>query len=76
MGAGRAGTCTLLGPEGPGAAPAAVRISVRVAGGAVWTLQAFVGPAGWLADRGFWPSVENYIVDASILDQPFRGLVT
>lgn len=69
MWVGRPGTCTLLGPEGPGAVSC-------FGGGCVWTLQAFVRPAGWLVDRGFWPSVENYIVDASILDQPFRGLVT
>jgi hypothetical protein len=57
VGAGRSGTCTLLGPEGPGAAPF----------GACWFLagphEAPVG-VGW----GCCSSVENYIVDASILD--------
>ena len=32
-GVGGLGACTLLGPEGPGAVPAAGRISVRVRGG-------------------------------------------
>ena len=64
------GACTLLGPEGPGAV--SLRFAFRCGcGGTVWTLQAFVGPAGWLVDRGFWPSVENYIVDASILEAAF-----
>ena len=55
------GACTLLGPEGPDA--------VVVFGS--WR-DGFFRPSlkpavcwwGW----GFWPSVENYIVDASILD--------
>ena len=60
------GACTLLGPEGPGASPDLCGLGV------VWTLQTFteddpVGCRVW----GFWPSVENYIVDASILEAAF-----
>jgi hypothetical protein len=55
------GACTLLGPEGPDD-PASF-------GG--WG-DGFFRPSprsalGWWV-WGFWPSVENYIVDASILD--------
>ena len=65
-GAGRSGTCTLLGPEGPGACPS------RSRGGCVWTLQAFIEAGTWCRRVwGFWPSVENYIVDASILEAAF-----
>ena len=57
---GRAGTCTLLGPEGPGAAKAAAEpldlfLSVGVAGGG----------------GGYRPYFENYTVDASIFEMTF-----
>jgi len=71
VGAGRSGTCTLLGPEGPDEPCAPV---FEGCGG-----DGFFRPSpkpALLVGWGFWPSVENYIVDASILDQPFRGLVT
>ena len=59
MGAGRAGTCTLLGPEGPDAAPV-----FGVAGFLQALADAHCGGRVW----GCCSSVENYIVDASILD--------
>jgi hypothetical protein len=61
VGAGRSGTCTLLGPEGPdNPAPSGAGVMVFLRPSPMMT----VGCRGW----GFWPSVENYIVDASILD--------
>ena len=68
VGAGMAGTCTLLGPEGPDN-PA------RVGGGDGFfrpSPMMTVGRRVW----GFWPSVENYIVDASILDSGLRSWIT
>ena len=68
IGAGGLGACTLLGPEGPDN-PA------RVGGGDGFfrpSPMMTVGCRGW----GFWPSVENYIVDASILDSGLRSWVT
>ena len=60
IGVGGLGACTLLGPEGPD--DPCLRVGVMV----------FLRPSprsasGWWV-WGFWPSVENYIVDASILD--------
>ena len=66
VGAGMVGTCTLLGPEGPDN-PA------RVGGGDGFfrpSPMMTVGRRVW----GFWPSVENYIVDASILDSTFSDV--
>ena len=58
---GANGTCTLLGPEGPGAAPAF---------GWVWwlTLWAPFGVSLWGDVWGYRPYFENYTVDASILE--------
>jgi hypothetical protein len=73
VGVGGAGACTLLGPEGPGAVLPRVRIfGCGVVVGRVWTLQAFIEAGTWCRRGwGFWPSVENYIVDASILEAAF-----
>jgi len=63
------GACTLLGPEGPDV-PA-------FRGGVMVFLQAFTEAslcAGGCG--GFWPSVENYIVDASILETALLGCFT
>lgn len=70
VGAGRSGTCTLLGPEGPDNFP-------RFWRGGDGFLQAFTLPMvliRWV--WGFWPSVENYIVDASILETGLRSCFT
>ena len=69
VGAGRSGTCTLLGPEGPDDPAPFSGVGVMVSSGLhrdrddrwVW---------------GFWPSVENYIVDASILETGLRSCFT
>ena len=60
MWSGEAGTCTLLGPEGPD--------NPALSGGGDGFLQTFTETGGCWWVWGFWPSVENYIVDASILD--------
>lgn len=61
---GGVGTCTLLGPEGPGAD----RVS-RMAGGGWWLflegLLRYRCSGGW---GGYRPYFENYTVDASIFD--------
>jgi hypothetical protein len=61
IGVGGLGACTLLGPEGPDD-------SAPFGCGGDGFSQAFTETSccwwGW----GFWPSVENYIVDASILE--------
>ena len=70
VGVGGVGACTLLGPEGPGAVPAAgsyLRVRGRGGGGLDSSGLHRDRPGGWWV-WGFWPSVENYIVDASILD--------
>ena len=60
VGVGMAGTCTLLGPEGPGAAKAAAE---------PLDLFLFAGAAG---RRGrYRPYFENYTVDASIFEMAF-----
>ena len=51
------GTCTLLGPEGPGRLPS---------GGGVEPLDPFLTPG--CVGEGYRPYFENYTVDASILD--------
>jgi hypothetical protein len=61
---GEAGTCTLLGPEGPDNSCASLWGGV---GGDGFS-QAFTDTGGCWWVWGFWPSVENYIVDASILE--------
>ena len=58
-GVGGLGACTLLGPEGPGAA---------LVGVCAGFLQAPMKLTVWLVGWGCCSSVENYIVDASILD--------
>lgn len=60
VGAGRSGTCTLLGPEGPD--------NPALRGGGDGFFRPSPKPAVAVWVWGFWPSVENYIVDASILD--------
>lgn len=61
-GVGGLGACTLLGPEGPDNSAPFLGVGVMVSSG----LHRY-RPVGWWV-WGFWPSVENYIVDASILD--------
>ena len=63
VGAGRVGACTLLGPEGPD------NSALRGGGDGFFRPSPMMtlGCRGW----GFWPSVENYIVDASILEAAF-----
>lgn len=63
MGVGGVGACTLLGPEGPDTAWCPSGCGVGMV-----SLQAFIEAGGCWWGWGFWPSVENYIVDASILD--------
>ena len=62
---GGVGACTLLGPEGPGAAAVAA---------VCWTSDRPSGRTGFSgAVWGHCSSVENYIVDASILEMtPLR----
>lgn len=57
--------CTLLGPEGPD--NSCVRLFWGGCGGDGFS-QAFTDAGGCWWVWGFWPSVENYIVDASILE--------
>ena len=54
------GTCTLLGPEGPGRLPS---------GGGVDSPDPFLTPG--CVGEGYRPYFENYTVDASILDSSF-----
>lgn len=65
---GGVGTCTLLGPEGPGADRAS-----RKAGGGWWL---FLEGLFWRHGCGCWggyrPYFENYTVDASIFDMILR----
>ena len=63
FGAGRMGACTLLGPEGPDEPWR----SFGVFGGDGFFRPSPRSAVCWWV-WGFWPSVENYIVDASILD--------
>ena len=68
VGAGRSGTCTLLGPEGPD--------NPALRGGGDGFFRPSPKPAVAVWVWGFWPSVENYIVDASILDSGLRSWIT
>ena len=71
FGVGGLGACTLLGPEGPGA------VLLRVASSGAGSWWGGLDSSGLHRDQlgwwvwGFWPSVENYIVDASILEAAF-----
>ena len=59
-----AGTCTLLGPEGPD--NPCVALLGGVGGDGFSQTFTETSLCWWV--WGFWPSVENYIVDASILE--------
>lgn len=65
VGAVEVGTCTLLGPEGPGRLPS---------GGGVEPLDPFLAPG--CVGEGYRPYFENYTVDASILDSRLRSWIT
>jgi hypothetical protein len=69
-GAGGLGACTLLGPEGPDNPLTLFR---RCGGDGFSHAFTEIDPVGWWV-WGFWPSVENYIVDASILDSTFSDV--
>lgn len=58
------GTCTLLGPEGPGRLPS---------GGGVDSPDLFLTPG--CVGEGYRPYFENYTVDASILDSRLRSWI-
>ena len=70
--AGVVDTCTLLGPEGPGADRAS-----RKAGGGWWLfLWGLLWCHGCGMRRGYRPYFENYTVDASIFDMIPLGMVS